>query len=153
MQRRVLTVRADGRKTVHKRQGLTRGLALAGTALVWFPPALMAVLTARGVPGEVGWLPSFAVGAMDVFPVLVLGGGLLLGAALLARSHRRLLGWCLAAPIASIAYGVVWSQELPSSGWPLAITTGLIVVYWLGLLLAGVSGMSLVRALFSRPDS
>lgn len=136
-----------------KRQRLTRVLAIAGTTLLWIPPILMVVVTVGGAPKEVGWLPFFLVGAMDVFPVVLLGGGLLFGAALRARSHRKVVGWSLAAPLGSIICGVVWSQPLPTSGWSLVITTGLIVVYWLGLLLAGVSGISLVRSLFPSSSS
>lgn len=138
---------------MQKRQGFTKGLATVGTVLLWLPVILVVVLTVGGVPKEVGWLPFFAVGAMDMFPVVVLGGGLVLWAAIRVRSHRRVLGWSLTAPVGSIVCGVVWSQPVPTGGSLLVITTGLIVVYWLGLLIAGASGISLVRSLFSRASS
>jgi len=138
---------------VQKRQGFTRVLAVLGTVLLSLPVILVVVLTVGGVPEEVGWLPFFAVGAMDMFPVVVLGAGLVLWAAIRARSHRRVLCWSLAAPVGSIVCGVVWSQPVPSGGWALAVTTGLIALYWAGLLIAGASGISLVGSLVSRASS
>ena len=135
-----------------KRQGFTRVLAIIGTVLLWLPVILVVVLTVGGVPKEVGWLPFSAVGAMDMFPVVVLGGGVLLWAALRARSHRKVLGLSLAAPVGSIVFGVVWSQPVPTGVWVLLVTMALIVLYWIGLLIAAVSGISLVRSLSSRPS-
>jgi Na+/glutamate symporter len=135
---------------VENRQGLTKGLAIAGTALLWLPFAAMLATTTGSIPGTVGWFAFLAVGAMDLFPVVLLGGCLLIWAAVLARSHRRAIGWGLAAPVASIVAGVVWSPTVPGSGWPSAITVGLIVAYWLGVILAGLAGLSLARALVTR---
>jgi hypothetical protein len=133
-----------------KRQGLTRVLAIAGTTLLWLPLILIVVVTVRGAPKEVGWLPLFVVGAMDVFPAVVLGGLLLLGAAILARSHRGVIGLSVAAPIISIVSGMVWSQPIPEGGWPLVITIVMVAAFWLGLAIAGVAGADLTRSLFSR---
>ena len=138
---------------MQKRQGFTRGLAIVGTVLLWLPVILIVVLAVGGAPKEVGWLPFFAVGAMDIFPVVVFGGGFVLWAAIRARSHREALGWSLTAPVGSIVCGVVWSQPVPSDGWVLAVTTGLIALYWAGLLIAGASGISLVGSLVSRASS
>ena len=120
--------------------------------LLCLPVILVVVLTVGGVPKEVGWLPFFAVGAMDLFPVVVLGGGVLLWAALRARSHRKVLGLSLVAPVGGIVCGVVWNQPVPSDGWVLVVTAALVVLYWIGLLIAAVSGISLVRSLSSRPS-
>jgi hypothetical protein len=130
--------------------GLTKVVAIAGTSLLWLPVALMVVLMAQGVSNEVGLLPFFVVGAMDVFPLVVLGGCLLLWATLRACSHRRVVAWSLAAPLVSTVSGIVWSQPIPIGGWSLVIMTGLLIVYWLGLVLAGAAGTHLVRSLFSR---
>ena len=137
---------------MQKRQRFTRVLAILGTVLLWLPVIMMVALTVGGAPRKVGSLPFFAVGAMDVFPVVALGGGLMLWAAVRARSHRKVLGLSLAAPVGGIVCGVVWSQPVPSDGWVLLVTTGLIVLYWIGLLIAAVSGISLVRSLSSRPS-
>jgi len=138
---------------VQKRQGLTRVLAILGTVLLCLPVILVVVLTVGGVPKEVGWLPFFAVGAMDVFPVVALGGGLMLWAAIRAHSPCRVLGWSLAAPVGSIVFGVVWSQPVPTGGWVLVVTAALVVLYWIGLLISGVSGISLLGSLYFRPRS
>lgn len=130
---------------------LTKGLAIAGTVLLWLPFAVaLLVPLASPVPGNVGWFAFLAVGAMDLFPVVLLGGCLLMWAAVRARSHRKTIGWGLAAPVASIAAGVVWSPTIPSSGWPSAFPAGLVAAYWLGVILAGLAGVSLVRALVTR---
>jgi hypothetical protein len=142
-------------------KGLTNGLAIVGTVLLWLPFALMAV----SMPGPIrsgGLFEFLAIGAMELFPAVLLGGGLLMWAAARARSHRRVIGWSLAVPAASLVTGMALSGVMLSVGgpmwsvtWPGAVIEASLapvsIVYWLGLTAAAVAGVSLVRALLIRP--
>jgi hypothetical protein len=145
---------------MQNRLGHTRGLAIAGTVLLWLPFALMAV----SMPGPIrigGLFELLAIGAMELFPAVLLGGGLLMWAAVRARSHRRLVGWSLAVPAASLVACMALSRVMLSLGgpmwsvsWPGAVIEASFVpvsiVYWVGLTVAAVAGVSLVRTLYAR---
>ena len=128
-------------------QRLSVGLAVTGVGLVSLVFAATTLAPLRGtIPEDVGWLEYLAVAAMDLFPLVLLGGGLLLWAALRSRSHRRAVGWALVAPVASLAVGIIWNLAVPNTGWSWTLTL-LVALYWVGVVAVGVSGVSLARAL------
>ena len=129
---------------------LTKGLAIAGSLLLWTAFAVMLVAAVGLVPHDAAWFALLTVGAMDLSPLVLIGGCVAMLAAVRARSRRLPIGCGLAAVIASLAVGMVWSPSIPAAGWPSALATTLIAVYWLGAVAAGVAGVSLVRALASR---
>ena len=129
---------------------LTKGLAIAGSLLLWTAFAVMLVSAWVSVPSGVTSFELLTVGAMDLSPLVLIGGCVAMLAAVRARSRRLPIGCGLAAVFASLAAGMVWSPSIPAAGWPSALATTLIAVYWLGALAAGIAGVSLVRALVSR---
>ena len=126
---------------------LTKGLAIAGSVLLWTAFALMLESALVSVPREVTWPELLVVGAMDLSPLVLIGGCLAMLAAVRARLRRLPIGCGLAAVFASLAAGVLWSPSIPAAG-PWALAT-LMATYWLGALAAGVAALSLVRALGS----
>jgi len=129
-------------------------LAIAGTALVWFPilaTILISVAgTVRGGVFRFDWLMP-----AELFPAAMAGGGLLLWAALRARSRRRLIGWGLGLMIGllvggqalAVATGLASGTTEPA-GWPWALVLASLAGYVLALVVTGVAGALLVSDLF-----
>lgn len=144
---------------MQKRDGLTKALAIAGTALVWIPlvlPLLFAILAfARARMFRFDYLMP-----AELFPVVAVGAGLLLWAAFRARSQHKLIAWAIgiavAALIASQALAVATglaSGETEAAGLPWALVLGLYAIYPLALIVIGVGGVMLLRDLFKAPPS
>lgn len=132
----------------------TKILAVAGTILVWLPilaPILFGVisLAADGIfrldylmPAELG---LFAFG----------GGVLLLGAAILARSQVKLIGWGLGIAAVMMA-GIMVIPEVtglsdgstPIGGWEWMLMLGILALYTVAVVALGVGGALLMRDLF-----
>ena len=137
---------------------LTKILALIGTVFVWltilapFIVSLLAFGRSRRLrfdylmPGE-------------LFPLVLLGGALLLWAAVRAGTPRRLIAWPLAimvlAMVGSQALAVVTglaSGEVSPEGsfwWPVVMVS--IALYILMVVVMGVGGICLLRDL-KRPS-
>lgn len=78
---------------MEKNERLTRGLALFGTVLMWMPliaPILLAFWALFGSYGR--FMLDFLMPA-ELFPLSVVGFGLLLWAAFRAHAHQKLIGW------------------------------------------------------------
>ncbi|MBN1888344.1 MAG: hypothetical protein JW850_10150 [Thermoflexales bacterium] len=139
---------------MEKKDVFTRILAIVGTVLVWFPvlaPVLLAVivLVAQG-----GFHFDYLMPA-ELFVFALAGGGLLIWAALRARSRLRLIGGGLGIAIVSLvgSQGLAVVTGLASgateaAGWRLALVLSLLIVYVLALLAVGVGGLLLLRDLF-----
>ncbi len=98
---------------MRKKEAGTKALAVAGTTLVWIPilaPIVLSVVfrVARG------WFRFDYLMPAELFPSALVGGGLLLWAAVRAQSNRRLIGWSLAAAVCMLV-----------GGQALAVVTGL----------------------------
>ncbi len=144
---------------MEKKGVLTKILAIAGTVLVWFPILAPVLLSAAVIITEHIFRFDYLMPA-ELFPAALTGGGLLIWAALRARSRWRLIGWGL-----GIAAGLlVGSQELAvvtglasgetePAGWWWALVLASLVVYSLALIVIGVGGVLLLRDLFKPPRS
>jgi hypothetical protein len=134
---------------------LTKILAVTGTVLVWLP-IVFTVLT-----GIIGTIASRVVRfdylmPAELFPVVLVGGVLLLRAAYRARSQMRPIGWSLGAAVIFLfggqAIAVVTglaSGAREATGWPFALALGSIILYTLAVIGTGIAGVSLVRKLYS----
>lgn len=98
---------------MEKKVVLTKILAIVGTALVWFPILAPVLLSVIVFPRRRVFHLDYLMPA-ELFPVALAGGGLLLWAALRARSRRGLVGWGL-----GLAAGML------VGGQGLAVVTGL----------------------------
>jgi hypothetical protein len=134
----------------------TRILAFIGCGLVWLPilaPFIFAFiwLFRRGK-----FMVDFLMPA-EVFPVALVGAGLLLWAAWRARSQKKLIGWSLVSAIVllggsqglAVVTGMASGQTEPS-GWLMAIVLGAIILFDLALVAVGLGGILLLRDLLKR---
>lgn len=135
------------------RQRLTVFLAVAGTLLVWLPIlaplffSLVSLTLRRGLRFDY-LMPA------ELFPLVLAGGLALMGAALRARTQRKLIGWSFglalgllfAAQLLAAATGLA-SGETEPSGWRWALALASLGLYALAVALMGVGGVRLLRHL------
>jgi hypothetical protein len=147
------------RKIMEKKGVLTKILAIVGTVLVWFPILAPVLLSVAVIIKERMFRFDYLMPA-ELFPAALVGGGLLIWAALRARSRRRLIGWGLGIAVGLLVGGQVLavvtglaSGETEPTGWWWALVLASIVVYSLALVVIGVGGVLLLRDLFKPPRS
>ena len=142
---------------MEKKDIFTKILTIVGTVLVWIPilaPFLFSAL--RFIEGRV-FRFDYLMPA-ELFPVALVGGGLLLWAALRARSRRGLIGWGLGIAVGLLVGGQALavvtglaSGEMEPTGWWWALVLASIVIYSLALVMMGVGGLLLLGDLFKTP--
>jgi hypothetical protein len=137
-----------------KKDILTKGLAIIGTALVWFPILAPVVLSVIGLIADGLFRFDYLMPA-ELFPAALAGGGLLLWAALRARSRRGLIGWGLVAAAGLLVGGQALavaagfaSGDVEPAGWLWALVLASIAIYSLALVVIAIGGVLLVRDLF-----
>jgi len=140
---------------------LTRGLAITGTVLVWFPILAPVVFSAGALVREHVFRFDYLMPA-ELFPGALAGGVLLIWAALRARSRQILIGWGFVIAAAmlvggqalAVASGLA-SGEIQTLGWWWALVVASLVIYSLALVVMGVGGVLLLRDLFktARPTA
>jgi hypothetical protein len=133
---------------------LTRVLAVLGTVLAWCPllaPIFFSaiLLISAGVFRFDYLMPA------ELFPVALLGGVLLLWAAVRARSRQRLIGGGLGIAAGLLVGGQVLatvtglaSGQTEPAGWWWALVLVSLAAYSLALVVVGVGGLLLLRDLF-----
>jgi hypothetical protein len=133
---------------------LTKILAIAGTVLVWFPILAPILLTIMGLVGRGRFHFDYLMPA-ELFPSALLGGLLLLWAAIRARSHRGLIGWGLGVAAGLLIGGQALaavtglaSGATEPGGWQWALVLGSLVLYALAIIAMGVGGALLLLRLF-----
>jgi hypothetical protein len=144
---------------MEKKGILTKALAIVGTALVWIP-ILAPVLFSAAFLIQARMLRFDYLMPAELFPVALVGGGLLLWAALRARSRRGLIGGSLGGAVillvGSQALAVVTglaSGRTEPTGWPWALVLASLVLFILALVVMGVVGVLLLRDLFKAARS
>jgi hypothetical protein len=137
-----------------KKDILTKILAIAGTGLVWFPVLAPVLLSMVVFAHDRRFRFDFLVPA-ELFPLVLIGGGLLLWAALRRRARRGLIGGSLAVAAGMLIGGQVLamvtglaSGETEPAGFWWGLVLASIFVYWLALLGMGVGGIGLLIDLF-----
>jgi hypothetical protein len=139
---------------MEKKNVLTKILAVAGTVFIWLPilaPVLFSVIhsimTRR-------FLFDYLMPA-ELFPIALIGGGLLLWAALRGHSQQKLIGWGLVSAIVllgggqglAVVTGLASGKTAPT-GWWWGLTLAAIIAYDLVLILIGIGGVLLLKDLF-----
>jgi hypothetical protein len=139
---------------MERKDVLTKILAITGTALAWFPILAPILLTAAFLIAEGQFRFDYLMPA-ELFLAALVGGGLLIWAALRAHSRQKHIAWSLiiaaAALAASQGTAVVTglaSGEIEPAGWPLLLVLTLLVIYTLALVTQGIGGVLLLRDLF-----
>ncbi len=140
---------------MQKRNTVTKVLAIAGSVLVWLPilaPVLFSVPRLLRAP-------QFSLDYMmpaELFPMVLVGGALLIWAAVRARSRRALIGGALGAAIVLLVGGQALavvtglaSAEAEPTGWPWMLVMGALILYDAAVIAMGVGGALLLRNLFN----
>jgi hypothetical protein len=133
---------------------LTKILAIAGAVLVWFPilaPILLSVV--KFIRGRIFHFDYLM--AAELFPVILIGAGLLIWASFRAHSRRGLIGWGLGIAVALLVLGSVLatvtglaSGETEPAGFWWALVLATIVGYLVALVVIGAGGLLLLRDLY-----
>jgi hypothetical protein len=146
---------------MEKKGFLTKTLALVGTVLVWFPVLAPILLSLVVIIQERIFLFDYLMPA-ELFPAALVGGGLLIWAALRARARRRLIGWGLGIAVGllvggqalAVVTGLASGEAEPTGAW-WALVLALLAAYTLAVIATGVGGALLLRDLFktARPPT
>jgi len=140
---------------MNNRGGLTKGLAVAGTILVFLPLLAPLFFGIMRFAQAGNFLVDYLMPA-ELFPLVLIGGGLLIWAAVRARLRLKWLIWSLAAAVgllvlsqvAAVLTGLASGRTEPE-GLPWILLIGMLVGYVVavGFLCAG--GSLLLHDLFS----
>jgi hypothetical protein len=141
---------------MEKKDVFTKILAIAGTVFAWFPVLAPILLTAVVLIGSGESRFDYLMPA-ELFPSALVGGGLLLWAAIRARSRRGLIGWGLGVAVGllvggqalAVATGLASGATGPG-GWQWGLVLGSLAAYALALIVVGVGGGQMLRDLFGR---
>jgi hypothetical protein len=142
---------------MEKKGAFTKILTIAGTALVWFPILAPILFSAVVLIRERIFQFDYLMPA-ELFPAVLVGGGLLVWAALRARSRRGIIGWGLVAAAVllmggqalAVATGLASGETGRESVW-FTIVLAAMAVYSAAVVVTGVGGVLLLRDLF-KPD-
>jgi hypothetical protein len=132
----------------------TKILAISGTALVWLPilaPVIFSVIVLMS--GRI-FRFDYLMPA-EFFPFVLVGGGLLLWAALRAHVLVKLIGWSFAAAsgtlvlsqILAVVTGLA-SGATEANGLPWVAVVLFLAAYNISVLGIGIGGALLMRDLF-----
>lgn len=137
--------------TIKHSDPLTRILARVGVVLVWFPLLAPVALGIISLAERGRFLLDYLMPA-ELFPSVLVGGGLLLWAALRRRAHGGLIGGGLAAAVVFLvgAQGLAVVTGLASgareaAGWPLFLVNAGIALYAASVVAVGAGGLLLIR--------
>lgn len=136
-----------------KKTLMTRILAITGTILLWLPIAAMVIFTvARLIRGN-RFMMDYLLPA-ELSPLVLVGAGLLLWAALRTKTLVKPVAWGGAILLASLMLGQgsaiatgLASGEHEFSGWRMILTLGLFTLYDLTVIFLGVTGIRLARSI------
>ena len=133
---------------------LTKVLAIAGIALVWFPIlAPILFTTILFIQSQIFRFDYLMPAELGLF---AFGGGIiLLVEAILARSRVKLIGWGLGIALVMIVSGQALAVvtgladgSTPIGGWQWALVLGSLIVYVLAVIEVGVGGILLLKDVF-----
>ena len=142
---------------MEKNDAFTKFLAILGTIFMWFP-IVAPIIFSVGFSLRTGMFRFDYLMPAELFPIAMLGGGMLLWASLRTRSRRGLIGWGLAIAVGMLfggqALAVVTglaSGETEPTPWLMALVLVPLGIYVLALVAVGIGGVMLVRDLFKHP--
>lgn len=134
----------------------TRVLAIAGTAFVWFPIAFTLLTGIIGSVTERKFLVDYLMPA-ELFPSVIIGGLLLLWAAIRNRSQLKMVIWGMGFMIASLGGGMLYaivsglaSGETEPAGFEVILLNVLIGFYVLMIIVVGIAGILLIKNSFRK---
>ncbi len=139
-----------------KKDLLTKILAGGGTVLIWLPilaPVLFSLL--RLLTGRI-FNFDYLMPA-ELFPLALAGGGLLIWAAVRARSRLPIILWGLVIAVGMLFAGSNLAEitglatgQIEPTGWQWALVVASLVIYTLAVVVVGIGGVLLLRDLFRK---
>ncbi len=141
-----------------KNDALTKILAIVGTGLVWLPilaPILFSLIRFM----EMGGFMFDYLMPAEGFPLVLVGGGLLIWAAIRAKSHVRWMAWMLGIAVVLLiggqALAVVTglaSGEIEPTGWQWFLVLATLAGYTFAVIGMGIGGIRLINYLFLKQN-
>jgi hypothetical protein len=138
---------------------LTKIIAVAGTALAWFPILAPVLLTVAFLISTGTFRFDFLMPA-ELFLFAVAGGVLLIWAAWRAHAYLKLISWGLGSAVFFLVGGQVLAEvtglasgEREPSGFWFILVLALLGFYILALIAMGVGGVLLSRDLFKKQNA
>ena len=136
---------------MQKKDVQTKGLAIAGTVLVWFPILAPIFFSIEHFLRARRFMIDYLMPA-ELFPAVLLGGILLMWGAFRAKKQRKLTAWSFGAAIVLPFLGGglatvtgLASGETAEGGWQSALVFAFFALYILAVILLGVAGILLIR--------
>ncbi|MHC1740159.1 MAG: hypothetical protein AB9897_03495 [Anaerolineaceae bacterium] len=131
-------------------------LATVGAVLVWLPVLAPLVFALMSFFSDGIFRFDYLMPA-ELFPMILVGAGLLLWAAIRARAFIKPIAWALGSTIAlllisqgvAVATGLA-SGRIEAAGWPWALTMSLFIGFLLAVLALGVLGVLLMVRLYKK---
>ena len=140
---------------MNRQTEITKVLAISGFVLVWFTVLAPLVLAIISLVSGGGFRFDYLMPA-ELFIVALVGGLLLLWAALRIRLEMKWIHWAFGIAVFSLLAGMTLAEvtglaegRVGSEGW-LPVAIGLIVIYDLALIALGVGGWYLCRDLIRK---
>jgi hypothetical protein len=141
-------------KNMENKGTFTKILAIAGTVLAWLPLLAPVLFTLARLASNRILRFDYLMPA-ELFPLALVGGGLLVWAAWQARSCRRLISWSVGAAILllfsgqalAVASGLA-SGAIEATGFWFGVVLASIILYTLALLAAAIGGILLLQDLY-----
>lgn len=137
----------------------TKILAILGTMLVWLPILAPLVLAIAAYLSIQRFLFDYLMPA-ELFPAVLVGGSLLLWAALRAKSHFKLIGWGLGIATGVLVVGQALAEvtglasgAAEPTGWRWVLVLLSLVLFWLAVMALGIGGLLLLRQLFCKTNN
>jgi hypothetical protein len=137
----------------------TKILAVTGTVCTWLPIAAPVMLTVAFLIimrfFRFDWLMP-----AELFVFLLIGGALLLWAAIRARSRIKIIAWGLGIAVVmlfagqqlAVLTGLATGGIAAAGGWWMVVLATLII-YTLAVILTGIGGILLLKDLYPRKKS
>ncbi len=134
----------------------TKILAILGTVLVGLPILAPILFSVVRLLQSGRFMLDYLMPA-ELFPLVLVGGGLLLWAALRRRRFRGLIGWGLGGAVIllvgsqalAVATGLASGATQPG-GWQWVLVLGGLIAFILAVILTGVGGALLTRDVFKQ---
>jgi hypothetical protein len=142
---------------IKRRDVFTKMLAVAGTTLAGLPVLAPLVFSILALITRGRFLFDYLMPA-ELFPLVLLGGGLLLWASLRVHSQGKRIGWSLGVTTAALVImqelavitGLA-SGEREAEGWRFTLVLSFLVLFWLALIALSINGIWLLCRIFKSP--
>jgi hypothetical protein len=129
-------------------------LGVVGTIIVWIPILMPMLFSFVSIVTE-QWFRFDYLMPAELFPIALLGGGLLVWTTLRTHLYRKLIVLNFTIAVGSLIVGQILtvitglaSGEIGPSGWQWTLVLLSIIIYVLALIGIGVGGVLLSRKLF-----